>query len=316
LDLIFLISLNELLTPMTKKIVLLDGGMGQELIKRSGQKPTPLWSARVLLDNPELVQELHSDFIKAGAQVISLNNYTATPFRLRRDASIDLFDEIHQSAKTVAKAAKINSGKENIKIAGSLGPVVASYKPELVPSYSECLHEYKKLVKAQEDGVDLFICETMSTIREAKASVFAANETGLPTCISFTLDDHNPLMLRSGESLLDAVKEMEPLNVESIMINCSMPETINHAVPLLVNLFPRVGAYANGFQSIDGLKAGGTVESLKARKDLTPDLYLKYALEWVDMGVSIVGGCCEVGPKHIEVIYNELLKNGFSFETI
>ena len=119
---------------MTKKIVLLDGGMGQELIKRSGQKPTPLWSARVLLDNPELVQELHSDFIKAGAQVISLNNYTATPFRLRRDASIDLFDEIHQSAKTVAKAAKINSGKENIKIAGSLGPVVASYKPELVPS--------------------------------------------------------------------------------------------------------------------------------------------------------------------------------------
>ena len=104
LDLIFLISLNELLTPMTKKIVLLDGGMGQELIKRSGQKPTPLWSARVLLDNPELVQELHSDFIKAGAQVISLNNYTATPFRLRRDASIDLFDEIHQSAKTVAKA--------------------------------------------------------------------------------------------------------------------------------------------------------------------------------------------------------------------
>ena len=55
---------------MTKKIVLLDGGMGQELIKRSGQKPTPLWSTRVLLDNPELVQQLHSDFIESGAQVI------------------------------------------------------------------------------------------------------------------------------------------------------------------------------------------------------------------------------------------------------
>ena len=301
---------------MTKKVVLLDGGMGQELIKRSGQKPTPLWSARVLLDNPELVQELHFDFIKSGAQVISLNNYTATPFRLRRDASIELFDKIHQSAKAVAKAAKVKSGKEYIKIAGSLGPIVASYKPELVPSYEECIYDYRKLVKVQQDGVDLFICETMSTIREAKASVTAANESGLPSCVSFTLDDRNPFVLMSGENLSEAIKEMKQLSVEAIMINCSMPETVSQALPLLIGSFQKVGAYANAFQSVESLRAGGTVESLKGRKDLTPDLYLDYALKWLDMGASIIGGCCEVGPRHIKAIHLELIKKGYLFEAI
>jgi len=63
---------------MEKSITLLDGGMGQELIRRSGAAPTPLWSTRVMLDNPELAETLHVDFIKAGAKVIALNNYTAT----------------------------------------------------------------------------------------------------------------------------------------------------------------------------------------------------------------------------------------------
>ncbi len=67
------------------KIVLTDGGMGQELIRRSGKEPTPLWSARVLLDEPELVRDLHVDFIRAGARVITINTYSATPERLARD---------------------------------------------------------------------------------------------------------------------------------------------------------------------------------------------------------------------------------------
>ena len=118
---------------MIKSVVLLDGGMGQELIRRSGLPPTPLWSARVMLDNPALVEELHIDFIEAGAKVISLNNYTATPARLTRDANINLFEPIHQAAKKTAQSAREKSGASGVMIAGCLPPIVASYKPELSP---------------------------------------------------------------------------------------------------------------------------------------------------------------------------------------
>ena len=64
------------------KVVLLDGGMGQELVKRGAVKESPMWGAQVLMDTPELVRQLHVEFIQAGAKVITLNSYSLTPERL------------------------------------------------------------------------------------------------------------------------------------------------------------------------------------------------------------------------------------------
>ena len=296
---------------MKKSVILMDGGMGQELIRRSGRAPTPLWSARVLLDNPQLVEDLHIDFIKAGAKFITLNNYTATPARLARDASPDLFTPIHEAAKKVALSARDKSGYDDVKIAGCLPPLLASYKPELVPSEADCLAQYRELVAAQMGGVDLFICETLATIREAFNAAKAVKETGLPVIVSFTLDDDNPAAIRSGESLMEAARALEPLGVAAVTVNCSMPETIKLAMPKLAKVVPMAGGYANGFQSIAALDAGGTVAGLKARKDLTPDIYADYALDWAEAGARLIGGCCEVGPAHIAAVRDELLQAGY-----
>jgi len=128
---------------MDKSIILLDGGMGQELIRRSGLAPTPLWSTRIMLDNSELAETLHIDFIKAGAKVITLNNYTATLARLERDASVDLFEPIHRAAINIAQLAREKAGMPGVMIAGCLPPIVASYKPELAPNAESCLAEYR-----------------------------------------------------------------------------------------------------------------------------------------------------------------------------
>lgn len=300
---------------MGKSVILLDGGMGQELIRRSGKPPTPLWSARVMLDYPELVEDLHIDFIKAGAKVIALNNYTATPARLTRDADISLFHPIHETAIRIAKSARDKAGLPDVKIAGCLPPIVASYKPELAPCDEECLSQYKELVAIQKDGVDIMFCETIATIREAVAAVKASREVGLPTIISFTIDDENPHNLRSGETLTDAIKAVTPYNVSAITINCSMPESVTKAMPVLREAFPRVGGYANGFQSIAALDAGGTVAGLKAREDLTPKAYAEYALGWAEAGATIIGGCCEVGPDHIAEIGETLRNAGYEINS-
>ncbi len=296
---------------MSKSVILLDGGMGQELVRRSGLTPTPLWSTRVMLDNPSLVEKLHIDFIEAGAKVIALNNYTATPWRLSRDASIDLFEPIHQSAKKIAASARQKSGQNDVKIAGCLPPIVASYKPNLVPSEQECLDQYRRLVDIQKDGIDMMFCETLSTVREAVTAVKAATEEGLDTVVSFTLDDENPRSLRSGENLEDAIEAVTSFGVKAISVNCSMPETVTAAIPLLTKKVSTAGCYANGFQSIAPLEAGGTTAGLKARKDLTPQLYAQYALQWAKQGVKIIGGCCEVGPSHIAEVRRVLTDEGY-----
>lgn len=296
---------------MSKSVILLDGGMGQELVRRSGLTPTPLWSTRVMLDNPSLVEKLHMDFIEAGAKVIALNNYTATPWRLSRDASIDLFEPIHQSAQKIAASARQKSGQNDVKIAGCLPPIVASYKPNLVPSEQECLDQYRRLVDIQKDGIDMMFCETLSTVREAVTAVKAATEEGLDTVVSFTLDDENPRSLRSGENLEDAIEAMTSFGVKAISVNCSMPETVTAAIPLLTKKVSTAGCYANGFQSIAPLEAGGTTAGLKARKDLTPQLYAQYALQWAKQGVKIIGGCCEVGPSHIAEVRRVLTDEGY-----
>ena len=296
---------------MDNSIILLDGGMGQELIRRSGKPPTPLWSSRVMLDNADLVQNLHLDFIKSGAKIIALNNYSATPARLARDASVDLFAPIHNAAKKAAKLAKKKSGISDVMIAGCLPPLVASYKPELAPSPTQCLEQYRELVAIQKDGIDLIICETLATIREAVAAVTAAREADLTTIVSFTLDDENPKQLRSGEPLSDAINAVIPLGVKGITVNCSMPETVTLALPILTSLFPIVGGYANGFQSIAPLDAGGTTANMKAREDLSPAAYAKYALDWANAGAKIIGGCCEVGPDHIAEVNQILKKSGY-----
>jgi S-methylmethionine-dependent homocysteine/selenocysteine methylase len=73
----------------------------------------------------------------------------------------------------------------------------------------------------------------------------------------------------------------------------------------------RVGAYANGFISVDSLYPGDTVEELEMRQDMSPQQYAKHAMDWVRNGASIIGGCCEIGPEHIKALYGSLCSEGF-----
>ena len=158
---------------MVKKLFLIDGGMGQELIHRSKKKPDSLWSARVLLDEYDLVVELHKDFIKAGANAITLNSYSITPHRLEKHNLTDMFITLQQKAIAAAKDA-INQIETDIKIKilGSLPPLIASYQKTIGLDKNDALEAYKKIVDIQVRNVDVFLCETVSSIEEALQHVW------------------------------------------------------------------------------------------------------------------------------------------------
>ena len=289
-------------------VILTDGGMGQELVRRSKSEPTPLWSARVLIDEPELVRDLHAEFIRAGARVITINTYSATPERLAREGAEDLFKPLQKRGIELAHQARDEAG--DTAIAGCLSPLFGSYAPALTISFEDALDIYRRIVAEQTDGVDLFLCETMASAEEARAAVTAASESGKPAWVSWTLADHGTPRLRSGETIAAASSALADLPVAARLLNCCRPETIAAALPELVALGGPVGAYANGFTSIEALKHGGTVDVLHARHDLDPQAYADQAIGWVDAGAGIVGGCCEVGPAHIAALRDKLTRAG------
>jgi S-methylmethionine-dependent homocysteine/selenocysteine methylase len=292
-------------------ITILDGGMGQELLRRSSRAITRLWSADIMLNEPTLVRDLHRDFIESGARVITLNTYTATPQRLARDNELSQLERLHQSAMRAAEDAIAQAQCNDVAIAGCLPPLVASCRPDVSLSFKESLASYRRLVELQSPVSDVFLCETMASINEATAACMAGLESGKPVWVALTVSDTNPGQLRSGESLSDAIGALESLGADATLLNCSEPEAISASWEQLIQTKQRVGAYANGFISIAPLSPGGTVEALKARQDLNPQQYTDYAMGWVRNGASIIGGCCEIGPAHIKVLHEKLCSEGF-----
>ena len=301
--------MTESAAAQRKTIVLLDGGVGQELYRRSARPAAPLWSVQVMMDEPELVEAVHLDFIQAGARVITANTYTATPPRLDREAIADMFEALHDAALGAAEAARERSGQP-VRIAGCLPPLVGSYRPDLTPPEDDCLADYRKIVAVQEDRVDLFLCETMLSAAEACAATTAAAESGKPVWTALSVNDADGTVLRSGEGVAEGAQAAVAAGAGAVLINCSSPEAVATAMPLLAEIGVPFGGYANGFVSIGALQPGGTVDVLEAREDLDPATYAGHAMDWVAAGAAIVGGCCEIGPDHIAALSQRLAAAG------
>ncbi|MHA1529209.1 MAG: homocysteine S-methyltransferase family protein [Alphaproteobacteria bacterium] len=296
------------------RITLLDGGIGQELVRRSAQPAHPMWSAHVMIDEPEIVQAVHADYLRAGARLLTLNTYSTTPGRFARFGMPEKFAPMQSRAFELARAAIDETGIE-ASIAGCMPPLVGSYHPELLPPYEDMLAEYRQIAAAQEGHVDLFLCETMSKAEEARAAATAAAETGRPVWVAWTLaetlGEQGKARLRSGETIAEAIAALAGLPVAALLANCCPPEVIDAAMPELVAAGLPAGGYANAFTPIPaGFTLGQTVDMLSARKDLGPEAIAEFAMGWVAGGATIVGGCCEVGPAHIAEIARRLCEAG------
>lgn len=288
--------------PTVKNICLLDGGLGQEIYRRASTANAYLWSVEVMRREPEVVQAVHRAYIDAGSRVCTLNTYAATPPRLAREGIEDALEDIHQLAFAICRAAIDACGK-TIDIAGSLGPLVGSYRETPPLTDDILLNDYRRLCAAQS-GVDLFLIETMTNRREAMAACQAAFETGLPYTLGLRVEPNG--QLRSGESLTQTIEQAMIYKPSAILINCSEPEITTEVMPTLAVCGVPFGAYANGFVSVEALPGGATVDALERREDVTIEAYANWAMQWIDAGASVVGGCCEITPAHMAYLHRGL----------
>jgi homocysteine S-methyltransferase len=291
-------------------ITLLDGGMGQELVARSGDDPTPLWATRVMLDHPHLVRAIHDDYFAAGATVATTNTYAIHHDRLEGFGLDHLFRELHERAVQAAVDSRAAHGSG--RIAGSMGPLVATYRADVTLPVAEAAPKYAEIAAILGPHVDLILCETMATVVQAEGAAIGAKASGKPVWLSVTVDDADGSRLRSGEALADLKRVVDEQKPAAILVNCSVPEAMADAMAVVRTFGIPFGAYANGFTHIDPafLKDAPTVKELTHRHDLTPAKYVDFAMGWVAQGATIVGGCCEVGPAHIRALADALRAAG------
>lgn len=283
--------------------ILLDGGMGRELRFRGIETPDTIWSAHGLLVAPEVVRQIHLDYISAGADVITTNTYGIVRSGLAKVGIEDRFAELNTFACALAREARETTGRP-VLIAGSLPPLRGSYRPDLVGPFEEIEPLYREQAELLAPHVDLLLCETMSSAAEGRAAAWAACQTGKPVWVSWTLHEDRSGRLRSGETIAEAAAALKDLPIVGFLANCCAPESITAAMPQLVATGARyVGGYANTFQpvsedwTIDGDKeSDGT---LGLRPDLDPESYAEHVADWLRAGATVVGGCCGTRPAHI-----------------
>lgn len=289
-------------------ITILDGGMGQELVRRVG-KATPLWAIQALLDAPDLVKAVHEDFFEAGADVATTNTYAILPDRLAAHGLSERMGALIETSCRLAADARDAAGHG--LVAGSLGPLGFSYQTENVPLPEVAAEIYAKVARYHAPIVDVLILETMSSLDQARGALMGAAVAGKPIWLALSVDDNDGTTLRSGEKLADIAPLIAEFAPERVLLNCSRPEAVSEGIPILAKLHPHVGAYANGFTRIadDFNKIGATTDMLSARQDLAPAAYAAFAQGWVAAGARTVGGCCEVGPLHIAALV-QCLRDG------
>ncbi|HEY5663745.1 MAG TPA: homocysteine S-methyltransferase family protein [Ilumatobacter sp.] len=293
------------------RVLVLDGGMGRELMRMGAPFRQPEWSALALIEAPDAVRAAHVAFARAGAEVLTTNAYAVVPFHI---GEARFAADGTRLAALAAALARSVADEFGVRVAGSLPPALGSYRPDLfVADRARPIVEV--LVAAQAGDVDVWLAETVSSVAEVRLVRAVLDDRGdhRPLWVSFTLDDEHavagragdgPARLRSGELVADAVEAAVALGAEMVAFNCSQPEVMEAAVGVAAAVTDvAIGVYANVFDQNDHEHYEGANAGVwHLRGDVSPVRYREFAERWVAAGATVVGGCCGVGPAHVSAL--------------
>tara|TARA_B100000035_G_scaffold20877_1_gene16570 strand:- start:2942 stop:3853 length:912 start_codon:yes stop_codon:yes gene_type:complete len=292
-----------------KQTRILDGGMGQELLARGLKPDGTLWSAKALLEEKyhSLIENIHEDFVKAGADVIVTNTFTTRRVRLRENNIEDKFETLNKIAGEISKRVKKKYPK--ILVAGGLPPQNITYSEDKRDE-SEILNNFKDQARILNPFVDFFYFDVLSSIREISIAIDSIKEFNKPFLIGAHISEGTSLP--SGEKLFDITKKIENKNLLGLILACVSPENFNNNIDEIKKTKYPFGFKLNAFETtkiIDGYtekfkksKSGNPNEFLGQRKDLTPKKMAEFAKKFKIAGATILGGCCETRPTHIKEI--------------
>jgi len=294
-----------------KKIRILDGGMGQELLNRGLKPKGTLWSAHALIDKEchQMVVDTHLDFINAGAEVIVTTTFTARRNRLIQNDCEKYFEKINIKAVELAQKARDISKKE-VLIAGGLPNQKQTYSADLGEDLDLIEKNFYDQAKLLKNGIDFFYLDVMSSGLECKIALKTIESFNLPVLVGIHVRDNG--QLPSGETIKDIVKKYKNNNWLGIITACVSPKAYELVINDLKKLEMPYGFKLNAFKEIpEGYTvaskdqwgdAGNPNTVLGVNTDLNESMFYEYVKKFMENGATILGGCCEIRPSHIKGI--------------
>ena len=298
------------------KIRILDGGMGQELIKKGLKPRGTLWSASALIEEKyhQLVTDTHLDFINAGADVIVTATFTARRIRLIENKCEEHFEHINTKAVELALKAR-DISKKNILVAGGLPNQYQTYNKNLGDDLNLIEKNFYDQAKLLKSNIDFFYLDVMGSGKECEIALKTIKSFNLPVLVGVHIRKNGKLP--SGENISDIVKKYKEENWLGIIAACVHPESYEIITKELKNLDIPYGFKLNAFKNIPDDyaarepsiwgKGGNPTKILGSREDITESKFYEFVKKFKDDGATILGGCCEIRPSHISKIAS--LKN-------
>jgi homocysteine S-methyltransferase len=266
-----------------------------------------LWSANALLKDKyhQLLLDTHLDFIKSGAEIIVTTTFTTRRLRLRDNKVEDKFEYLNRKAGEIAKKAKaINP---HVLIAGGLPPQYLTYEAD-IRSDEEIKENFYDQARLLDPFVDFFYFDVLSSVREFKLAIEAIENFNKPYLIGAHIS--SGVKLPSGEKVSEIITKIEHKRLLGLILSCVSPENYEKNLNEIKNLDIPFGFKLNGFvttkpqsgytNNYNKCKSGNPNEFLGQRKDLTPKNMALIVTKFKDAGATILGGCCETRPAHIE----------------
>jgi homocysteine S-methyltransferase len=282
--------MKDFLSALENRVLVCDGAMGTMLYSKG------VFISRCFdemnISNPQLVGEVHNDYIKAGADVIETNTFGGNRTRLMAHGLADLTHQINVAGARIARDA----AGENVFVAGAIGPLGIRIEPWGKIAVEEARAVFREQAKALfEGGVDVFILETFSDLNEVQAAMLGVRDVcGKPLIVQMTIEEDGNSLEGTPPEVF--AKKLESWGADVLGLNCSVgPQTMLDGIERIASVTSKklsVQPNAGKPKNVDGRNI----------YLCSPEYMASYAKKFVEHGVRIVGGCCGTTPLHIKAI--------------
>jgi methionine synthase / methylenetetrahydrofolate reductase(NADPH) len=277
-------------------IVLADGAMGTMLYTKG------VFINRCFdelnLSSPQMVKEIHQEYVKAGADVLESNTFGGNRLRLTAFGLGEKLLAINQAGVRVAREA----AGDKAFVAGAIGPLGTQIEPLGLLSFVEARAIFKEQADALlSAGIDLLVLETFYELNELREAIFAAREAAgseMVVMAQVTVDDEG--RLRDGTNVLTFTKSLNDWPVDVIGVNCSAgPKTVLETIEKMA---------PHTVKPLSAMPNAGLPANVEGRNIYlcSPEYMSQYARRFLQAGVRVLGGCCGTTPEHIKLICSEI----------
>ena len=273
--------------------LLIDGATGTEVERRGVPQLENAWNGGGAISHPDTLQEIHEDYIRSGARIIISNTFATHRSALEGAGVADLTDAYNRRGVELACAAREKLKAEHVLVAGGMSHWKwIDNDPSIAVLHANAVEQATIMAEA---GADLLILEMMAEIDRMLALLDAGLQTGLPVWVGFTckLDENSKVVLYRGEPLTDAIEAIGERNVPLVNIMHTDVSIVSECLDVLQSCWRgEVGVYA---------QSGGWADGKWLFNDvISPTDYAQYVEQWLDRDVRVIGGCCGIGPDHIQ----------------